>query len=488
MIERPQHPGGTMNNLDLLLAHFDDQRPALSEGLPYDAAADGPRPVLDEEFLAFRYDPSDPQSLPMQRWGIVAPRGAEGDRLLSLVNPLMMHRQDQQREQAVIYRAPRDMNADASVAWWNEVYSSEDVDLGDRPRYLLLLGDADSISWELQRQIAANLFAGRLTFPNDQGYEAYCAKVIAQEKASPEPGARAAFYTVRDGTAATAVGHRGLVAPALEALRNEMQRGDFKAKEIVELGDDGPWGTSELFAAFADRQPTMMFTMSHGLGAPKNGWRSVEEQRRFQGAMSLGVGGQITQEDVANRPFLPCGVWFYNASFGVGTPRSSAYAAWLAQLAKSDHAGTFQGSLAGVHESLREAGQPPFVAALPQAALANPDGPIAVMGQADLAWAYAPAEMGKRNRLPIHNVFRALAQGSRIGCAFYELQRGLINANTELTALYDREEWARRRGLPPDDENTAPLENMKKATFWMLSHDLGTYVLLGDPAARLNVG
>jgi hypothetical protein len=477
-----------MSNLDLLLAHFDDRKPALEEGLPFDTAADGPPPLEDDEPIAISYDRSDPDSLPHQRWGIVAPQGPEGDRLLSLIAPLQKHREHQQDAPAMIYRVPQDMSAEASASWWNEVYFNEEVREVDRPRYLLLLGDADLVSWELQQRVAGGNFAGRLTFPNDQGYEAYCAKVLAQEKASPAPGARAVFYTVRDGTNATRNGYRGFVAPTVETIRAALQCGKFRAQEIVELGDDSNVDMSGLFAAFADRQPTMLFTMSHGLGAPNGkGWSSVEEQRLFQGAMSLGYDKQITRDDVVNKPFLPGGVWFYYASFGAGTPRTSAYASWLAKI---DQAGTFPGSLAYLHELLPKDGQSPFVAALPQAALANPDGPLAVLGHVDLAWTYAfpdSTEKGKRNG-SFYGAFRALVEGKRVGCGFHELQRAFIEASTDLTYIHDFEERARRRGLPPDDENTARLKKMKKANLWMVRQDLAAHVLLGDPAARLNIG
>src|SRR6185437_224929 len=151
----------------------------------------------------------------------------------------------------------------------------------ERPRYLLLLGDADLVSWDLHQRLASDLFVGRLAFPDDQGYEAYAAKVLRweQQDAVAGAGARALFYAMRDGTAAMSIGHAGLMAPSLDAARSEQGAGNFAAQEIVELGEGASVSMDELLAAASSGTPTMLFTMSHGLGAPRGkGWASVEEQ------------------------------------------------------------------------------------------------------------------------------------------------------------------------------------------------------------------
>jgi hypothetical protein len=478
-----------MADIDLLLSHFDTQDPVLGSGLPLEAAAAGPRPAERADPEDYRYEGGDQDSLPDQRWGIVIPDGEVGERLLSLVTPLRKLREEQQGAPATVYRVPKDMGPDESAKWWGEVYQDEDVPVGDRPKYLLLLGDADLVSWDLQHRLAADLFTGRLAFSTDEAYEAYAAKVLAAERAPAVDAARALFYTVRDGTPATTGGYSALVRPTLETARAERENGRFEAKEIVELGDGESLDLDEFMAAVSDRQPGMLFTMSHGLGAPRGkGWGSAEEQRRFQGAMSLGRGERLTHEVVANRPFLPGGVWFYFACFGAGTPSASAYLLWLEQLKEI---GRFRGSLAGVVESLPKEGQKPFVAALPQAALANPDGPLAVMGHVDLAWSYSfqdYREKSTRDRPSrFHDVFRALVEGKRVGHGFHDIHNVFNQASTDLTTIYGQEERARRKGLPPEDEQTAKSKAMKKANLWMLHQDLAAYVLLGDPAARLQI-
>jgi hypothetical protein len=193
----------------------------------------------------------------------------------------------------------------------------------------------------------------------------------------------------------------------------------------------------------------------------------------------------MTHEDVASRAFLPGGVWFYFACLGAGTPSSSAYAPWLETLKEL---GRFRGSIADVQASLPAAGAPPFVARLPQAALANPDGPLGVFGHVDLAWTYSfqdYSDKGTRNRPSrFQDVLRALVDGKRFGNGFHDIYDALNQASTDLSMIYGQEDRARRKGLPVDEDKAG---KMKKANLWMRQKDLSAYVLLGDPAAHLGI-
>src|SRR5262249_9172439 len=143
--------------------------------------------------------------------------------------------------------------------------------------------------------------------------------------APPRRAARALFQTVRDGTPATKVGYAGLMTPALTQTRDGREKGAFHASDVLEIGGGQGISSTDFLAAAASDEPTMLFSISNGAGAPSGGWRTPEEQRRGQGAMIFGPKERLTAEDVASRPFLPSGMWFYFACFGAGTPQRSAY-------------------------------------------------------------------------------------------------------------------------------------------------------------------
>lgn len=469
-------------NLELLLAHADDSAPVLSEGLPLDAAASAPRPVEQQGPSYLRYDSADPSSLPEQRWGIVAPEGPEGDRLLALVEPLRKARQEGQGGAPVrVYRVPAEMSAEAAARWKSDVYWDEAVPEEDLPRYLLVLGDADRVSLELQQILASDVFTGRLAFNDDRGYESYVDKVLRWERnPSEEARARALFYTVHDGTAATSVGYSALMTPSLALSRERSARGTFHAKDILEIGEESGGSGESLFEEARSRSPAVLFSISHGLGAPRRGWKSADEQRALQGAMSLGSSARVAGEDLVSRPFLPGGFWFFLACYGAGTPGRSAYRHWLEGLRA---AGSFGGKVDSVLAGLPGPGARPFVASLPQAVLANPDGPLAVIGHLDLAWTYAFQDLGPVTRSRpsrFQGVFRSIVGGARAGVAHAELMRFFTEASVELSVLHDEDARAADRAL--DDA-----ERTRRANLWMLRQDLAGYVLLGDPAVRLPI-
>lgn len=469
-------------SIELMLADVEG-RPVVSEGYPDDAATLTVKPVEphDDGPEDFREDDKDPNELARQRWGIVIPEGPEGKRLAEIIAPLRAARKEQQGgNEPLVLTAPVGMSAEQAGEWWANVYNSEDIRPVNRPRYLLILGDANLVSWEAQQRFSSGAFVGRLAFPNDAGYEAYVHKILACERAERAglKKVRATFHTVRDGTAATSTGHRGLMSPTLDAARQGVNDNEFPAADIIDLGEAGNLSPEDFLRAAQVREPTLLFSISHGLGTTPE--MSDVDRRRIQGAMSFGQGKKILAEDVANRPFLPGGAWFFFACFSAGTPSTSAYRHWL-QALKEGGMNVRQSDIDGVLAALAQ--QSSFTAALPQAVLANPDGPLAVMGHVDLAWTFSFQDGSKKFRPSrFHNIFRGIVDHSRIGCSFFDLQRVFNDANSDITDMLDTEERFRRRNETPPDAKTRPL---KKAGLWMLRQDLTAYVLLGDPAARV---
>jgi hypothetical protein len=159
------------------------------------------------------------------------------------------------------------------------------------------------------------------------------------------------------------------------------------------------------------------------------------------------------------------------ACFSAGTPSTSKFERWLRELKLS---GAQAAAPAEVLRSLPREGQAPFVAAIPKAALANPDGPLGFVGHVDLAWTYAFRRIDSRDKAQSRparfaELLRAAATGARIGVAFRQLYSYFTQIDNELV-------------VRQADPNT-PAE--RRGHLWMLRQDLAGYVLLGDPAARL---
>jgi hypothetical protein len=467
------------SSLELLLADADERRPMLAEGLPEEAASLAPKPrqVPGDALVREALD-ANPNDLPAQRWGVIAPDGPRGDRLLQAIEPLIRLREHEQGAPAYCYRVPGDLDVTAAAKWKDRVLYDEDVPQDERPKYLLILGDLDQVSIELQQVLASGSFVGRVHCPDDDGYRAYAEKVVRwADRSTTYQESRMLFYTAHDGSRATTAALSLLVRPCLETGRKWSARRRFP-RIITEMGEDSG-GAGDLLAGVEGEQPSVLLSVSHGLGRPRRGWSSPERQRALQGALVMSGGELLTADELWDRAFLPGGLWFCVACFGAGTPSASSFYPWLTLL-KEERA--YSARVADVLASLPRSGEPPFVAALPQAALASPEGPLAVVGHVDLAWTFGfvdPDELSSSRASRILQSLRVMTSGSRVGVALAELMSAYREVNDELVSGFQMQEDARVWDRPD------PSDPRKRGNAFMLRNDLRGYVLLGDPAARL---
>jgi hypothetical protein len=478
--------------LDLLLADPVTCGPLLETGLPEDAASSAPMPERPPRaiasFLRDRPD-ADPSNLPLQRWAVVAPEGRAGDAALAAIAPLIALREEEQGARATVHRVPPDMDLDASVRWKNDVLHDERVPQAERPRYLLVLGDLHEVSAELQHVLVHGAFVGRLHIgaslggAEAAGYAAYAEKVVRWARApAPDDHPGALFFVAEDDTSATAMGRSLLVDPCLEMAERGRAKQTFPAASLHPL--TGVASAADLLRVGDTARPSVLLSVSHGLGRPGGGWADLRRQHALQGALVIGRSGAdrlLTAEALRAEPFLPGGLWFAVACFGAGTPKRSAFYPWLSALARS---GDYARVLDRVLESLPRDDERPFLSALPQAALANPRGPLGMVAHLDLAWTCAFADPQQATPSRASRVFGCLevmVRGSRAGVAVDALMRAYREVSDELLAEFQAEEDARVWG------RASRVDPRKRGGSFMLRNDLRGYVLLGDPAVRLPV-
>ena len=400
------------------------------------------------------YRPSgDLDSLPDQRWGLVAPAGAAGDALIDALAPLIALRAAEQRADVEVRRVPTGL-ADRTAARWvrsSVVGRDRSPYDADVPRYRLVVGDLDAVSPAVSDALATHGLTGRLAFDRPEDYAAYAIKACRAIPSALSAPRLVAADTGREGFAALLdpigpwLGERGVSDGAVEYAP-----------------------TPAALRRAAREAAAAMLTLSHGVGAPAAGWPHADAMYRTQGALDLGSAGVLDAAAVTSGPWLPGGLWIIVACFGAGTPAETPYRPWLERLVAAGH--IHRAELDGVLRSLpSRAGGRPFVSALCKAALANPAGPLAIIGHLDLAWSYAFESLdGGRRGDPavLGEAVRQAADGERFGVALDCLQRGARDAGERLLA-----------GVYAD----SPID---EAHLWMLRHDLRGYVLLGDPAAR----
>ncbi|MGB1016149.1 MAG: hypothetical protein ACPG4T_18585, partial [Nannocystaceae bacterium] len=257
-------------DLELLLTDAEEFVPVLEEGLPRDELHQAPPPSVSPkgaESMELDAPDRDPNDLPAQRWGVIAPQGERGDKLLGAVEELIQHRRLQQGAIPKVYRVPPDMDAFAAMRWKNEVYRAEAVPEDERPRYLLILGDLHEVSLDLQHILANGSLVGRLHCRDLAGFRAYAEKVVARETGEFAERARALSYTVQDGTSAVLTGYSRLMEPCLELTNQWHNAGklDLHTNREIPFSD---WGPDEMIDEAGTDIPSVLFSLSHGLGAP----------------------------------------------------------------------------------------------------------------------------------------------------------------------------------------------------------------------------
>lgn len=469
------------DDLELLLVHADTRTPFMSEGLSAETAAEAPErtDTGEQEPVRFWEEGGDPNDLEAQRWGLILPEGPTGDRLRDLIQPLIALRREQQGGHPIKeYRVPAGpMTMAGAARWRKQHFDAGEGTNTDLPRYQLILGELDQVPLAIQQMQASDGYVGRLHFSDERGYGAYVEKVLRAEKLPRQAPGRMVLHTAHDGTGALDAGFKSLITPGIELLRGEMDKGLFPASDCVIHGKPLDPGLEQFLESTAHAAPGVLFSMSHGIGAPRGGWTKDAERFAGQGAMSFGRDGELPAAELASRTFMPNGLWFMFACFSAGTPDTSAYQHWLEKLVESGR----YSRLPDVMKTLAMAGRP-FIAATPQKVLANPNGPLAFIGHVDLAWTFSFREddsPAKKRPGRFINTLKTMLKSDRVGIGFRELYRYLALTDSEIASIYDED--VRTKATPGHDEL------IRRGYLWMMRQDISGYVLLGDPAVRLPV-
>ena len=468
MSEDPNgHRTARPGDLDLLLARRNTGAPVLRHPLGADVGArlspqrrarDGPR-------LGDAAAPAG--SLPGRRWGLVAPEGPRGDEICEAIAPLVARRTEDQGTRILRYRAPAGLRTADAVGRWLR----ERVDCGprgefDRPDHVLVLGDAEQIPLEVDHQLAVRRFVGRLDFERTDDYAAYATKVAAAPPPGPSPRPLLVHSSL-DGTLAINVAYAPVARPCLDGGAP-----DLRGVQVREI----PHGhrRDDVLAQAAGAEGSVLFSVAHGAAAPDEGWPNAETQRAEQGALLLGPDHLLCGADVARGRFLPGGIWCLLTCYGAATPAESVFAPWLARMARN---GQYTEDIAAIRENQPLDGRP-FIAALPRAALANPDGPVAVIGHSDLAWQYVfrdPREPRNARAVRLHALLAQLCRGGPAGLALHGLRGHAREIDDALALHLDRE---------PETAEAAAWNN-ERMRLWLMRYDLRGYMRLGDPFAAL---
>lgn len=402
-------------------------------------------------------DVEDPTNLAETGWGVLFAPGVPKE-VEEALSPLLTRRRDQAG--AGRFKEYRGVSSGSAreLMLMPEINHQQGSPPDPKclPYYLLLVGDPTRISYRLQTQLDVQYAVGRLDLSTTDEYAAYANAVVAAEEGERPRDRELTFFAVEnkddEATAGTA---NQLVAPLAAALKR--QRSDWNVRTI-----GGDHATREgLGRLLREERSSILFSAGHGVGYCIDDPDQVARQGAIVCADWPGIGSDLYDDycfagaDIPTGTDLSGAIAFLFSCYGAGTPEFDSFAAK---------------ALVGP-EKIAPA---PFVARLPQCLLAA--GALAAIGHVDRTWTSSFTWNGEGGHVKVYDqVLRLLMDGYPVGWAMEKM-----NIQAADLSLSTHDLWEDRAFLRPYD-----LEVF--ADLWATTNDARNFVVLGDPAVRLNL-
>lgn len=401
----------------------------------------------------------DPTDLSQAGWGIVYSSQCS-DSIKEALSVLIAHRRSQANAGGELFRElvyqPGESRTDFLARHGASPGQAQPQSL---PYYLLFIGDPDEVPFDFQFQVGGQRAVGRLSFQTADEYALYAENLVENERSASPRRDRVTLFGVRNADDhPTELCEKYLIEPLESGLRRGRFGWDVYRAQPRETSKAG-------LAHFlgGDKTPSLMFCAGHGVCFDPGESR----QEGCQGSLVCSdwpgpmVWKQRMREDfyfaaadLDPAADLTGSALFLFACFTAGTPAKDSF---------------------GPRGGRTVLAPKPFVAQLPQRLLGRSRGALAVIGHVDQAfwhsfmWEHAGAQIGT-----IQSVLEGVMEGLPIGFAMDPLAQRQQDLAAELCRLR----------LEMDEAGQDP-QALLKTYLWTAYHDARSYLLFGDPAARI---
>jgi hypothetical protein len=413
------------------------------------------------KYGAVAVDTVDQDDLAAMGWAIIfAEVDTRADAIEQALQPLIKHRTDQAGPLCKVLKGSEGYQPGLdAITWLGKRKLGLDIVDPEKglPFYVVLIGDPSLIPMEFQYRLDIFWAVGRLDFPDVEDYARYAKSVVAHEEAKTKGNGRIGLFAPRhDFDPATQLFHKVVVS----SLKSKKLPSGFAWRDL--LATDATKEAYETLISGDDDAgtPQLIFTGGHGMEF------AIDDPRQptTQGALvcqDWGGYGAIDKDE-----------WFAASDMPAAAQLAGTihliFACYGGGCSKIDTFREKDGTAFQISDADR-------TAALPRALLLHENGgALAVIAHVDRAFACSfSLNSGAPQTQGLQDVLWSLMRNHRAGNA---LDR--FNARWGATATVLSDALANPIGQPEQNDRLYQL--------WLARDDARNYVLLGDPAVRLN--